>query len=187
MKLLSSLVTFLLVFVGTASAQNSTRLQCAAQTVVLQLNNGLVAATSAYYAAIVAQTQMCISTALSSCDLDFDVEEIAVTNNCTAAGGMVYTPSVSFQCDDSNSNASTTWVEEYEFCIASSCTNTVDVEAQINRLLANATAAVNVLLNRNGIECSGQVSSDANRMSFSGWVAALVGVMSGVTFAATLF
>jgi hypothetical protein len=181
MKLLSALVSVFLVFVGTASAEDTPAL-CAAQTVVIQQNNGYEDALRTYNTAVVNQSLMCIETAQSSCELNLDTEQSAIEQACTAADGMTYAPSLSVECDNSNTKVTTTWVQKYAFCIGLNCTNTDDVEAQANELLANATTTVNVFLNPNGIDCSAQVSSDATHMSFSRWLVAVGSLMSAAMF-----
>jgi hypothetical protein len=180
MKFPSPLASILFALVGTVSAEDSTA-GCAAETAVIQLNNGYEQAVAAYNAALVNQTLMCLETAQSSCDLDLDAEESAIEQACTEANGMIYDPSLSVQCDNSNTKVTTTWEEDYTFCIGLNCTNTDELEAQLNDFLANATAAINVFLNPNGVDCSAYVSS-ANRMPFSGWVAAIGTVVAAMLF-----
>jgi hypothetical protein len=186
MKLLVTLVTFLLVFVGTAPHVDGHGL-CGIQTDFIQLNDGLEEATLAYNVAVVNQTLMCNKTAQSPSELNLDSEESAIEQACTEADGMMYTPSLSVQCDNSNTKVTTTLVNQYAFCIGLNCTETHDLEEEANELLANATAAVNVFLKPNGVACSTQVSSDGNLILCSRGAAAIGIVTSAVMLFITLY
>jgi hypothetical protein len=195
MKFPSAFASILFAFVGTVSAQSSTTV-CASQTAIIQQNDGFEQAERAYNAAVVNQTLACILNAQSPCDLNLDAEESAIEQACVEANGMMYTPSLLSMCVNYESFVTTTWKEDYEFCIGLNCTNTADVEALANELLANTTAVINRFLSRRGVTatCSAQVnpsdfpsdspsvSSSANCMSFSGWLVAM-GMSGAMLFA----
>jgi hypothetical protein len=186
MKLLPTLASILLIFVGAVSAEDS-NVACAAQIAAILLNDDYEDALLAYNIALVNATIMCIQAQQTTCDPNLDSEQSAVEQACTEADGMMYTPTLSVQCDNSNTKVTTTWVQNYAFCIGLNCTNTDELEAEANELLANATSAVNELLTPDGVECSAQVSSSSNLKLYSGWVAAIGSVMSAAMLFVTFF
>jgi hypothetical protein len=154
----SSLAAIAAVLISNAVVNSQDSTLCASETLAIQNNVAYAAAVAAYNVAAANQTKTCIDNMQTSCDLNLDSQKTDVENACINAAGMLYEPSLSVSCDNDNTKVTTTWITNYAMCIGTNCTNTAELETEVNGLLDNQTAQVNQILNPLGINCGADFS-----------------------------
>mmetsp|Transcript_16749 Transcript_16749/g.27187 ORF Transcript_16749/g.27187 Transcript_16749/m.27187 type:complete len:183 (-) Transcript_16749:202-750(-) len=155
---------------------------CVVQTGIVNSNPEMLAAQAALAAEFTTQTVTCIDDGIDPCDYavtaQVDAVETACTNNSI---GQIYEPYFQLTCENDNTKTTTVATWQYAFCVGVNCTTDDYTEAG-NTFAMNLTAAMNQLLEPQGVSCSALVADAA--FTVGGFFLAIAAAAASMVFLA---